>query len=196
MKYLLLAGLCVFSINCLADDVYVSTDKNGNMTYSDIPFKGAKKIDLPPLNQTSQEAPPPKKSDMPATGTVTTTSSTAAETETESGKKPYTEFLINSPLDKQTIPNQPEIPVAILISPDLQPGDKIQLYFDGQRVGEPAAKTGFTLDHPDRGTHQLYATLINSDHAVIKQTQTITIYIRYSALGPANRVPPPSQPAT
>ena len=67
-----LALTAMFTPPCMAD-IYKYVDENGRVTYSNVPSKGAKKLDLEPL--TSVPAPKPRpRSEAPAA-----TSSTPAD---------------------------------------------------------------------------------------------------------------------
>jgi hypothetical protein len=180
MRFLILISLLVFSIICSAE-IYMTTDKNGNILYSDAPAKGAEKIILP---DAALPTPATIAPTIPTMNTAEKTPKTPSET---SQNVPYTKFIIGVPTDKETITNQPTIPVVFLIDPDLQKGDTIQLYLDGTPIKSPEAKTSFELTNIERGTHQLSAALLDSNSNTIKETQTITIYIHYAHLGtPAN----------
>jgi hypothetical protein len=177
MKTMLFISLLIYSILCSAA-VYMQTDKNGGVTYSDTPTQGAQIIPLPDTNtpSTITSAPTPSpanKKDAPE----------APFQEQTISRIPYTKFVIDSPIDNQTITNQNTSPVVLMISPDLQKGDAIQLYVDGTAVGSPAATTNIELPRIDRGTHQLYAVLLDESNHPLKQSQTITVNIHYAHLG-------------
>lgn len=158
--------LSLVSYNLFAA-IYQQTNANGTVTYSDIPLNSsAKQVDMSSGNKitstaTNPNTAPTKPNIAPALPTTSTQ---------------YTLFNIASPADQASIQNQVTIPVTIAIKPDLQPGDKIQLYLDGKAKGAAAASTQFQLSEIDRGTHQLSAAIINSNQQIIKQTNTITFY--------------------
>jgi hypothetical protein len=164
MVYLLLAPLFCFSA------VYLNQDKNGNTVYTDTPSTNATKISIPEAGSVS--APSPTQPSQPKDN---------ANLPQKISKKPYTIFSISSPLDQETIQNQPTITVSIKIEPELQPGDKIQLFVDGKPSGDPAEKSSFVLKHIDRGKHELYATLME-DHQVTKRTNSIIIFVHYASV--------------
>lgn len=50
-----------------AEEIYKQVDKHGNVTYSNKPLKGGKKVDLPPLSTFPEpKAPPPQAPAQPA----------------------------------------------------------------------------------------------------------------------------------
>ena len=163
--------------------MYIQHDANGTLIYSDIPLSpNAKQIDVPtrspqtPQNQTTtspttEAAPEIKNADLP-----------------QDERKPYTEFDISFPTDQSTFQNQREINVTFKIIPELQKGDMIQLYLDGQAKGQPQTTPQSKLDNIDRGTHQLSATLMDANRLTLKQSKSITFYVHYARQGfPPNK---------
>lgn len=49
-----------------AEEIYKQVDKHGNVTYSNKPIKGGKKVDLPPLSTFSEPKAPPPQAAQPA----------------------------------------------------------------------------------------------------------------------------------
>lgn len=175
MKYFMIVFFILFSFFCYAA-IYKQVDQNGNTIYSDVPIhSNAKAINLP------------------ETGSTTTTKSNETKTPIAQQipvikfKKPYTVLMITSPKDQETIQNQPIIPVDLKIEPALQEGDKIQIYLDGKPVGQPQAGTHIELSLIDRGSHQLYASLIDSSQTTLKQSNVITIYVHREHLGNSSK---------
>lgn len=162
-------------------EIYSSTDPSGHVTYSDTPLSNdSKKVDLPEPNvQVSQQTTSNPSMPAPAATTQILTTTSPQITGTQS----YTVFKIQTPTDQQTIQNQPVIPVEIVIKPDLQPGDQIQLFLDNKPIGQPNKNTQFTLTNIDRGQHTLSAAILNNQQKIIQKTETITIYNHRAHLG-------------
>lgn len=184
MKYLVSLALILITLICYAD-VYMHKDKEGNVIYSDTPpDKGA--VKLPYADEEEPGTPTPSSEEgMPP---ETQTEEPPAKTDfitVQPTKQPYTNFSIQSPADQATFQNQPIIPVDIKVEPDLQEDDSIQLYMDGKPLGPPLRGTHFELNNIDRGTHQLYAELIDDKKNRLKQTNIITIYVHKAHLGTA-----------
>jgi len=160
-------------------NVYMQTDNNGNVIYSDTPIKkNAQKIDVPAINTTSSTPPQPTESNIPSS-----TNSQPTVMTMQIVKKPYTTFVIRSPADQETIQNQPKIAVDISIDPDLQSGDVIQVYLDGNTWGKPLPSTHVEFTAPDRGIHQISAKLMDKNGKVLKETPSNTVYIHQANLG-------------
>lgn len=175
MKYIYLFFLLFFiSFNCAAD-VYYEENKNGATVFSDQPLSdNARKIDNSELNQTSTV-------ETPTANTNATTEQTNSPNKNII-KKPYTAFKMVSPVNQETIQNQPSISVSMAIDPALQRGDKIQIYLDSVPWGAPLASTNFSFPAPERGTHTISARLIDSNQLTIDQTSPITVYIHHTHL--------------
>jgi hypothetical protein len=178
MKIVLMIGLLIFSILASAE-IYMQTDPNGSVIYSDTPTQGAKIITLPESNALSSIT----ASHPAAPAAEKSTDGKEAVPAQVTKNSPYTRFLIDSPLDKQTITNQQEIPLTVVVEPELQKGDTIQVYLDGKSPQGAAAKTTFELTNVERGEHQLYAVIRDQDSNLLKQSQTITVYIHYAHVG-------------
>lgn len=148
--------------------VYMSIDKNGNVSYSDTPSRNANVVNAP---ETSRFQPKPLPSPDASVQT------------TEPNKNNYTAFAISDPIDQQTFQNQRDIPVSFVVTPNLQATDKIQLYLDNKPYGPAKTATNFLLLQLDRGSHQIYAELLDSNQTVLLKTNSITIFVHYAAVG-------------
>ena len=170
MKYFVIGLLWLFPIISIAA-VY-SHEKNGQVTYSDTPLtNNDTEINVPaintsPLLETGQTNPAPEKKQIE--------------------NIPYTAFSITSPANGATIQNQPVITLTVKVEPKLQEGDTIQIYLDGNPIGPPSDSTSFSLNHIDRGQHQMYAVLLNNEKTMVKKTESITIYVHYGKVSSSN----------
>lgn len=164
--------LLFISITSLAQ-IYMKTDKNGNVTYSDMPMPDAQTINI--------EVSPPENGAKP---TLQPLEKTAAIT----SKKPYTTFRIVSPQNNESIQNQPSLKVEIKLEPALQQGDKIQIYVDGKKTGLLSDTTSIDAGLIDRGTHELYAELVDAQERNFMQSNVITINFHRARTGfPPNK---------
>jgi hypothetical protein len=174
MKYLLFLGLVITSLICSAA-IYMQIDENGNTSYSDTPTANSKQVHIPssviksttPKNIFTDNNAVKENNDK----------KTAVVAETH---LPYKKFIISSPADQYTFQNQRDIAVEISIEPELQAGDKIILYLDGNSYGPAVATTRFSLLQLERGTHQISAALLDAKQTVLNNTGPITIYIHYA----------------
>lgn len=156
--------LTLTALACYAA-IYMQTDKSGNITYSDTPTENARPVSMSDQNiiTTPETAPANPTQQMPATNEAT--------------RIPYQSFSISSPADQETIQNQPSFSVKFDIQPELQNGDSIQLFIDGSSWGAPVKKPELLVTQLERGTHKLNATLLDANQRVLRESQTITVYI-------------------
>lgn len=179
MKRAALLFLLLNMVVCHAA-IYMQTDKNGNTVYSDTPFGHAQRMELPSGNQVSPSkvilpvAVPVSTKPGPSEGPLLDTTVVPVEQLTH---QPYVTFYINSPKDQESIQNQPVIPVEITLEPKLQQGDTVQLVLDEKLAGHPVESTHLELNQIDRGVHQLYAIILDSNQKITNKTKSITIYV-------------------
>ncbi len=189
--------LCFLSILCFTTNasaaIYKKVKKDGTITFSNQPIEGGEKVDLNKYPVSTFSKTPPAKGEKKAS------TQQMDETVVDDKEKPadapeeinpaeyYKKFEIASPKNEQTFQNQRKIPVLVTVNPDFLPGSKVQIYVDGTAYGEPAAKSTFTLNNLDRGSHTIYAELIDKNGALIQTTKTITIYVQYARVGPLSR---------
>lgn len=174
MKYvLILLTTLIYTIACQAA-IYMVTDKNGNIIYSDTPLKNATILNIPSANtiqssnQSSDKAEEIKEiQNENLTSNITSTS--------------YKKFLIGSPKNNETIQNVRDIPVSIDIEPALKKGDKIQLVMDGKIAGEPSESTSLVLNQVSRGKHEVTAVILNKDLTILKKANTVTIFVHLAS---------------
>lgn len=167
MKFFLAMLFLLYSLACNAD-IYQQTDVDGNTIYSDTPNQNAEKLSIPTGNTIPSILKKPTAIEQNPSNTTPQPS--------------YTSFTISSPSDQSTFQNQHEISVIVHTVPELQNGDKVQLMLDGAAYGEAKASTQLTLSQVNRGTHTLYAVLLNPKEVVLQKTNSITLYIHYAAL--------------
>lgn len=190
MKYFLAVLLSLISILCCAA-IYIQTDKNGNTVFSDTPIgPDARIVVVPEVNQLSSPSAKAAPAGTPTTQSTTAIEETATESTTpqKTERKPYVQFDFTSPVDQETIQNQPTVKVTMQVAPPLQPGDTIQIYLDGNPWGISRPSTHFEFTAPYRGTHHLSAKIFDSDRNVLKQTNSITIFV-FQAHIPTRNVP-------
>lgn len=187
MKRLLMFIFTVtFITNCFAA-IYVR-EEGGLVTYSDRPLENGKKLEtVPQVNTLTTDAAQKPTEPLPLkTKSEKSTKTPAQVTEPEGTS--YTTFMITSPKDEQTFQNQPSIPVNIVIQPELKKGDRILLMMDNKPYGTPVSTTELSLQMVERGTHQIAAVVMNERQQILKQSNTVTIFVHRSNLNsPARR---------
>ncbi|MVF13866.1 DUF4124 domain-containing protein [Ketobacter sp. MCCC 1A13808] len=163
----LLAAVMVISFSAQAETVYKYTDKDGNTVFTDEPTKGAEKMDVKPV-ATVPAIPVPKNT---------------PEESQEKTAFEYKDIKITSPQpDENFINNGGKATVSVSLDPSLRAGDTIQLYFNGIPKSEPVRSTYFPFDNLARGSYAVTATVRDKDENVVGKSDTLTFYIRRSAI--------------
>lgn len=179
MKYFFVFLLLISHV-AYADQVYKQLDKNGNIIYSDQPLdKNATTVGNLNANIAPSSNANTDNADTTQQANVATTSIT---------DQPYTRFAIQSPADEESIQNQPTITVKFDVVPALKKGDKIQAYLDGNPWDQAFPSNTLTFTIPDRGTHYIYAELLDKDSRPIMKTKSITIYVHQASIGNQKRL--------
>lgn len=175
MRFLLFILLCICTIVSYAT-VYMKTDSAGNISYTDVPSTNAQSVNGITGNTVpSSQAPAPTTA--PASQSTDGKSNQTQAIAPEEGNKPYQTFTLISPTDQESIQNQVAIPVKVATEPELQPGDTIQLIVDGSPWGSPEKNTSLEIKLLDRGTHQVSARLMGANGNILKETNTVTIFV-------------------
>jgi hypothetical protein len=188
MKYLLAITLILIPLACFAA-VYMKTDPNGNVVYSDTPDENAQAITLPAdsnnisIPQSSSSSRSGEAPNLPANTETATSADENTPAAPQGARKPYSAFTITDPTDKETFQNQRDIPITLKIEPALQESDKVQLLVDGIPAGDPSTDMQkLMIRQVDRGEHQVSAVLLDRADHVLMKADNVTIFIHYSAI--------------
>lgn len=171
MKNTLLICLLVFvsSYAAIASSaLYKGLDANGNVIYSDTPFKDAERYTAPPISVVA----------APDVGTDEKLEEGKSK-EGEPVEFKYMAFDIASPHDKETIRNDPDIDVSLNIKPGLNTdeGHTIWLLVDDNPVVKNAQQLSLQLGRMDRGGHQLQAQIRDKDGKIVLRTKVILFFV-------------------
>lgn len=150
MRIIYLIFLLLFSSQVLAA-IYRWVEPDGTVVFSDEERPGAELIELPP----SATYSPPEVQQISQT-----------ESEKDSSPVPDYQISITAPAANESIwVNNGDVKVTLSIEPALNPdrGDAIQVYLDGQAVGEPQASTSYQFTNLSRGSHEITAKIISAD---------------------------------
>lgn len=159
-------------------DAYTWTDDNGVVHYSDRPQPGAKVIALPESSANRRPSP---------TRPAPSTSTDAAEEE-QPATDSYNSLTIASPAAEETLWNiEGTLNVTLALSPPLQPGHQVRVYFDG--TPRVVSGTSFQLDEVYRGVHNLQAEVIDEVGKLIIRSQPNRFYVQQNTV--VNRAPTP-----
>lgn len=156
--------ISLLACQCAVAEIYKTVDKEGRVTYSDVPPpKGnVKPIELKTINTT----PPP--SDMPIRLSPNNTQQQANQT--------Y-EVLMTAPANGTTLMvNERSVTMSINLNQGLQEGDALVYKIDGNELIK-TTELSFTLEEPPRGEHSLSVEVIDSEGNILAQSDTTTIMV-------------------
>ena len=147
-------------------DIYQWVDSQGNAHFSDTPHPGAEKLSVPDAQTYSAPVPESAALEKLIPGSL------------DAPKPTYTKVAIAQPDNEATIRNnQGSIAVIVEVVPDLLPGDKVQLIFDGAPIGKPQTKLLFPLSGIYRGSHTIAVQVIDADGGAVETSESITVFM-------------------
>ena len=143
-------------------EVYKTVDKNGRVTYTDVPpaDTSAKPVELKSINSIPMPTPVPMES-----------SPAAIQTPVE-----YRVQIVAPENGKTLMPNERSIQVSITVDQPLQSGDLFAYKIDGNTVQTTAEMT-YTIAEPPRGEHTLTVDVVNSEGKSVAQSNGITLLV-------------------
>ncbi|MEQ8262360.1 DUF4124 domain-containing protein [Pseudohaliea sp.] len=151
--------------SALAQQIYRSVDEHGNVVFSDqppAPGQDGEKVELRDLNTT----PPPDPRPRPA----------PAKRKPEPAPAPT--VTIASPENETTIAMGPgNFSVSGSAEPPLGPGERLQLFMDGEAVGPPQAGASWGLQGVLRGPHDLVIRRLNNSGKTIAESESVRVYV-------------------
>ena len=147
-------------------EIYKSVSANGEVSYSDKPSPGAKRMQKRELSTYTPPALPVRQTRRPAR---------------PASSDYYKSFSFIKPQNNATIRNNPGIVmVEVKLDPGLQNnlGHKIQFYLDDEPYGPPVDNYAVTLSNLDRGEHTLSASVINADGKLQISTLDVDVHLK------------------
>ena len=174
MKYYLLS-LILLSF-ALQAEIYRSVDKQGNVTFSDIPDTQAQRIEL--------EALPTYKAPL-----IPATSENNVEPQVDDVddviEQPTYQITIVSPEQNQSIWEGGGIfTVSASIRPELNAdrADQVQFKLDGAAVGEPQTSLSYTFEGVERGSHILTVSVVDKKGKILKTSKSVLVHIHRNSV--------------
>jgi len=144
-------------------DIYKTVDKNGRVTYTDVPpaNSDAKPVELKHINST----PPPPATNPhyhqgPAPGAV-------------ANYQPH----IAAPVNGTTLmANERSVTISVNLIPSLQEGDFLVYKLDGATL-EKTTELSFVYNEPPRGEHSITVEVVDSENELLAQSEPVTIVV-------------------
>jgi hypothetical protein len=177
MKRLLAVFLITLCAAPALAETYVRVEKDGSKTYSDRPLVGGQPVDIQPAQTYS--APPPPPIGGPANSNLPREQQLLKE---------MNDFRYQScaltPKSDETFQNPTSVNVAVVLQPNLRPGDVVDLRIDG--VAVPNALS-YAIPQPSRGAHTA-SVLIKDRYGKSMCSVNTTFHVfRASVNSPARR---------
>lgn len=169
---ILMLAVCAVTATASEKKVYVHTDENGILVFSDKPEPGAQVVNLNKRQQLT----------MPSVDTSILEQLQNQDKE----EKPLYQVFIDQPLDQATIrDNHGNIYVTGHVTPSFRTGFKVRLLLDGKQRQKPHSTAIFRLKDVDRGEHTLVLELLDSSGQVLAVSEPRTVYLfRTSTIRP------------
>lgn len=156
--------------------LYKWLDENGEVVYSDEPpYEGAEQLDPPPLTTTPAVKAPPAKAKP-----------TQEPQPPKSAAVEYKEIRLSKPADDEAVRNNAgNVTFEFVVTPALQTelGHSISLMIDGSTVKSGLQTTSVSIEHMDRGTHQVQLKIVDGKGKTLKASPVSKFHLlRYSKL--------------
>ncbi|MCW1938658.1 DUF4124 domain-containing protein [Pseudomonas sp. MDMC_285] len=172
--------LCLLFITQAASaQVYTYIDAEGNRVFTDKPrSSNAERVMLAPSNTAQISQPQP---------TVRVAPPAAVSKPTVH----YQLLRILVPEPDASIHNgSGDMIVTLNSEPGLLPGHSYRLLLDGEPQGETSRSPVFSLQHVDRGTHQLVAEIIDSAGLIVERTPAQPFHMHRMTLAQKRKINP------
>ena len=168
---LVFAGL--LAATSVLAEAYKWVDEDGVTHYSDVPREGAEVIELSEYTRTTgarlYQAPPQRTAQAGA-------SPAAADDPFK-----YESLSVTSPGAEETLWNiEGVLTVSLALSPGLQSGHQLRVYFDGQP--RLVSGTSFQIEEVWRGVHNIQAEVIDSTGRLMIRSRTNRFYVQQSTV--------------
>lgn len=153
-------------------DAYKWTDEDGVVHFSDRPHPGATRVDLGA--STSRPAPVRQSA---------ATDQPPADDNTADADAPfsYESLEVSAPAPEETVWNiEGVLSVSLALSPALQPGHQVRVYFDG--TPRMVTSATFQLQDVYRGAHNLQAEVLDETGNLMIRSQPSRFYVQQTTV--------------
>lgn len=169
---LIFLALCLLLAAQATAEVWRWVDENGVVHFSDTPREGAVQVDV------SEASRPTGAQVFRDTRPRASDEVDAAE---EDAPFHYDSLSITSPGAEETLWNiEGTLNVSIALSPGLQPGHQVRVYFNGEPRLE--ATTSFTINEVWRGVHNIQVEVIDQTGKLMIRSRPNRFYVQQSSV--------------
>lgn len=165
-----------------AQSIYRTTDKHGNVIFTDDPQRGGEEVRLSPLTVVPAKAP---QQTAPSTSSLQSAPrSSPPRARPGQPFMPYDTFAISAPANDHAIPvgEAGNVQVRLNIQPGLREDHRVRLLLDGQISQTAMHTTTFMLSNLDRGSHQLQAELLDASSTVRHRTPAQMVHVQRAGI--------------
>lgn len=165
--------LGLLATNGVLADAYTWTDEEGVVHYSDRPQPGAKRVALPGSKSRSR---------APINRSTTTSSSSDEDGATEdAGPFRYESLEVSAPAPEETLWNiEGVLTVSLALSPALQPGHQVRVYFDG--TPRMVSGSSFQVEEVYRGVHNIQAEVLDETGKLMIRSLPNRFYVQQNTV--------------
>ena len=161
--------MVLLAANGALADAYKWTDKDGVIHYSDRPHPGAERVDLGKAQPRSPVAASRRSA------------SAAATTDAPAAPFQYESLEVAVPSAEETLWNiEGVLDASLALSPALQPGHQVRVYFDGTARAVPG--TSFRLEEVYRGVHNLQAEVLDETGKLMIRSLPNRFYVQQNTV--------------
>jgi hypothetical protein len=149
-------------------DAYKWTDEDGVIHFSDRPHPGATRVDL---GESTRRPTPARQS----------VASTPPPADENAAPFSYETLEVSAPAPEQTLWNiEGVLNVSLALSPALQPGHQVRVYFDG--TPRTVSSTNFQLQDVYRGAHNLQAEVLDETGTLMIRSLPNRFYVQQTTV--------------
>ena len=165
-----LAGLLAASL-AMADGAYRWVDKDGVVHYSDVPpDEDAEVVDIAEYSRTTGVR-------------IASPTSRSGDDEQAGEQQPfrYESLAVASPGPEETLWNiEGVLNVSLALTPGLQPGHRVRVYFDGEPRMVPGSS--FQIEEVYRGVHNIQAEVIDETGQLMIRSKPNRFYVQQNTV--------------
>jgi hypothetical protein len=156
---------CVLAGSLTNAEVYKTVDKNGRVTYTDVPPANtdAKPVELKTINN------------IPAPTAIPTDNLNTNNTNPQASSE-YQVQILAPENGKTLLVDERSISVSVSLSVNLKDGDQLAYKLDGAVVTNSRENT-YIIAEPPRGEHILTVDIVNKEGASLAQSNAVTVFV-------------------
>lgn len=162
--------LCMAGISRAEEEVYKTTDKYGNVIYSDAPIPTRE-------DETTEKVRVREPNTMPATERQPV-QRRSPEPEDPASEHPDYNVSIVSPTHESTVPpGQRDLIIAVSTDHPLRKGARFAYYMNGELLGRETVNN-YSIREIIRGAHTLEVKVESREGEVISSSEPVTVFVR------------------